>query len=104
MPEEPPSLLHGDLWSGNFMVGSRGNAVVFDPAVFYGHREAEIAFTRLFGGFSGAFYAAYLNAWPLQPSWEERVDLFNLYPLTVHLNLFGSGYLPEIQSILRRFA
>ena len=104
MPEEPPSLLHGDLWSGNFMVGSQGNAVVFDPAVFYGHREAEIAFTRLFGGFSGAFYAAYLNAWPLQPGWEERIDLFNLYPLTVHLNLFGSGYLPEIQSILRRFA
>lgn len=103
MPEEPPSLLHGDLWSGNFMVNQRGNAAIFDPAVYFGHREAEIAFTQMFGGFSAEFYTSYQAAWPLQPGWEERVDLFNLYPLTVHLNLFGSGYLPEIQSVLGRF-
>lgn len=104
MPEDAPALLHGDLWSGNFMVDAAGAPVLIDPAVYYGHREAELAFTRLFGGFSEAFYRAYAEAMPLQAGWEERVDLFNLYPLAVHLNLFGRGYLPEIQSTLRRYA
>lgn len=103
MPVEPPSLLHGDLWSGNFMTDGEGHPTLIDPAVYFGHREIEIAFTQLFGGFSSAFYEAYHAAWPLQAGWQERVDLFNLYPLTVHLNLFGTGYLPQIQSILRRF-
>lgn len=104
IPEEPPSLLHGDLWSGNFMVDQSASPVLIDPAAYYGHREAEIAFTKLFGGFSPLFYQAYQNAWPMQTGWEKRVDLFNLYPLAVHLNLFGQGYLPEIQSILAQYA
>lgn len=103
MPDERPSLLHGDLWSGNFMTGPDGFVAVFDPAVYYGHREAELAFTRLFGGFDDLFYNAYNIAFPLQPGWESRVDLFNLYPLMVHLNLFGRSYLPEIQNTLNRY-
>ena len=104
IPYEPPSLLHGDLWSGNFLVGPQGQACIVDPAVYYGHREAEIAFTRLFGGYSPTFYQAYNEAWPLQTGWENRVPLLNLYPLMVHLNLFGRGYLPDIQAILTKFA
>lgn len=102
IPIEPPSLLHGDLWSGNFMVGSAGQPVLIDPAVHYGHREAEIAFTRMFGGFDREFYAAYNATWPLAPGWESRIPLFNLYPLMVHLNLFGRSYLPEIQHTLSK--
>lgn len=104
LPKEPPALLHGDLWSGNFMVGPEGDPVIMDPAVYYGHREAEIAFTRMFGGFDSRFYDAYNAASPLAPGWEERIDLFNLYPLMVHLNLFGRSYLGEIQQTLKRFA
>ena len=104
IPYEPPSLLHGDLWSGNFLVGPQGQACIVDPAIYYGHREAEIAFTRLFGGYSPTFYQAYHEAWPLQSGWENRVPLMNLYPLMVHLNLFGRGYLPDIQAILTKFA
>ncbi len=104
IPDEPPSLLHGDLWSGNFLVGPKGEACIVDPAVYYGHREAELAFTRLFGGFEPQFYSSYMNAWPLKEGWEERVGLFNLYPLMVHLNLFGKGYLREIYDILSKFS
>ena len=104
IPEEPASLLHGDLWSGNFLCGPNGQPCLFDPAVYYGHREAEIAFTQLFGGFNSEFYTAYQQTWPLQKGWENRVPLFNLYPLMVHLNLFGRGYLPDIQAILTKFA
>ena len=104
LPEEAPALLHGDLWSGNFMTGPHGEPVLVDPAVFYGHREAEIAFTRMFGGFAPRFYEVYNAAFPLQSGWEDRIDLFNLYPLMVHLNLFGRSYLGEIQAILRRYS
>jgi protein-ribulosamine 3-kinase len=102
-PNEPPSLLHGDLWSGNFMIGSEGKACIFDPAVYYGHREMELAFTRMFGGFDTQFYEAYSDAWALEPGFENRVDIYNLYPLLVHLNLFGSSYLSPIQQTLARF-
>ena len=71
--------------------------------MYFGHREAEIAFTKLFGGFDREFYRAYDEAWPLQKGWEQRTDLFNIYPLMVHLNLFGRSYLPEIQNILSRY-
>ena len=101
--EEKPSLLHGDLWSGNFIIGPGQQPILIDPAIYYGHREAEIAFTQLFGGFQPQFYAAYQEALPLVPGWKSRVDLFNLYPLAVHLNLFGHSYLPEIHNILRKF-
>ncbi len=97
-----PSLLHGDLWSGNFLVGENGEPVLIDPAVYYGHREVELAYTRLFGGFNPDFYESYNASWPLQPEFEERVDLYNLYPLLVHVNLFGASYLSGIEQTLRR--
>ncbi|HXH19285.1 MAG TPA: fructosamine kinase family protein [Chitinophagales bacterium] len=102
-PAEKPSLLHGDLWSGNVMTGDEGEACLIDPAVYYGHREAELAFTTLFGGFDERFYTSYNEALPLQPGFEKRKDVYNLYPLLVHVNLFGGGYLPSVERILRRF-
>ena len=99
-----PSLLHGDLWGGNYLAGPRGEPVLIDPAVYYGDREAEIAFTELFGGFGPKFYAAYNEAWPLRPGYSERRDVYNLYHLLNHLNLFGEGYGGSVDAILRRFA
>lgn len=103
-PVEPPALVHGDLWSGNYMIGPSGRAVVIDPAVYYGHREMDLGMTRLFGGFDNAFYAAYKEAHPLEPGWEDRLDICNLYPLLVHVNLFGGGYINQVKTILNRFA
>lgn len=103
IPDEKPALLHGDLWSGNFMITESGEAAIFDPAVHYGHRETEIAFTNLFGGFDQRFYAAYYEYQPLEPGFEDRVDIHNLYPLLVHVNLFGSAYLSGIIQTLNRF-
>jgi len=103
LPEEPPALLHGDLWSGNCFPTTNNGAAIVDPAVYYGHREAELAFTLLFGGFHDRFYQSYHTHFPLLPDWRQRVDLYNLYPLLVHLNLFGSSYLPDIERILRRY-
>ncbi len=88
-----PSLLHGDLWGGNAgRLAATGEPVVFDPAVYYGDREADLAMTRLFGGFSPAFYAAYQSAWPLDPAAGTRRTLYNLYHVLNHFNLFGGGY------------
>jgi len=103
LPEEEPALLHGDLWSGNLITNSDGGPCLIDPAVYYGNREVDLAMTRLFGGFSQEFYDAYHEAFPLPPNDFDRVDLYNLYPLLVHLNLFGSSYLPGIKATLRRF-
>ncbi len=103
IPEEAPSLLHGDLWSGNFMVDNLGEACLIDPAVYYGHREMDLAMTKLFGGFSSEFYSHYNLYFPLEKGWESRMEICNLYPLLVHLNLFGSSYLHQIKSILKRF-
>ena len=100
--EPAPSLLHGDLWSGNWGADAAGTPYVFDPAVYYGDREADLAMTRLFGGFGEAFYAAYEEAWPLTDGWEERVDLYNLYHLLNHFNLFGSGYLGQVAASIAR--
>jgi fructosamine-3-kinase len=102
-PQEPPSLLHGDLWSGNFLCDVGGKPVLIDPAVYFGHREMDVAMTKLFGGFEGGFYSAYINERPLGPGWEERVDLCNLYPLLVHVNLFGGGYAAQLQQSLKRY-
>ena len=103
LPEEPPGLLHGDLWGGNYMVSPEGKACLIDPAVYYGHREIDIAMTTLFGGFEGDFYASYNEEYPLEKGWKDRLDIFNLYPLLIHLNLFGSGYLGSIERIVRKF-
>ena len=97
------SLLHGDLWGGNFVATVAGEPALIDPAVYYGDREAEIAFTELFGGFGPRFYAAYHEAWPLAPGYAERRDLYNLYHLLNHLNLFGEGYGGSVDAILRRY-
>ena len=102
-PEEPPCLIHGDLWSGNFLADAEGVPVLIDPAVYYGRREAELAMTRLFGGFDKRFYAAYEEAWPLAPGAEERLELYKLYHLLNHLNLFGGGYRANCIETLRRF-
>jgi len=100
-PNEKPALLHGDLWSRNFMCPPTGLPVLVDPAVYYGHREMDIAMTRLFSGFSESFYASYNEHYAMEKGWEERVDLCNHYPLLVHLNLFGGSYLHEIEAVLR---
>jgi protein-ribulosamine 3-kinase len=102
LPDERPALLHGDLWGGNWTVGVGGVPWIYDPAVHHGCREAELAFTRLFGGFPRSFYAAYEASFPLSPGFAGRVDLWNLYPLLVHANLFGGGYAGQVDSILRR--
>ena len=98
-----PALLHGDLWGGNYMVGSEGQPVLIDPAVYYGEREVELAFTELFGGFAPGFYQAYNAAYPLDPGYAQRRPLYQLYPLLVHLNLFGEGYGGAVDGVLRRY-
>jgi len=103
LPEEPPALLHGDLWSGNYMITQDGNACLIDPAAYYGHREVDIAMTTLFGGFDETFYTSYIEEYPLEKGWAQRLHIFNLYPLLIHLNLFGSGYLGSILSTIRKF-
>jgi protein-ribulosamine 3-kinase len=95
-----PSLLHGDLWSGNAGFTKAG-PVVFDPAVYYGDREADLAMTELFGGFPREFYRAYNETFPLDAGYEKRKHLYNLYHLLNHLNLFGGGYLGQVKSCLR---
>ncbi|NGP89153.1 fructosamine kinase family protein [Fodinibius halophilus] len=102
-PEEQASLLHGDLWGGNYFYDQNGRPTIYDPAVYYGHREIELAFTHLFGGFSGAFYDAYNEAYPLQPNFNQRKDIYNLYPLLVHTNLFGSSYAQQVKGIVQQF-
>jgi fructosamine-3-kinase len=97
-----PSLLHGDLWGGNWATDAQGQPVVFDPAAYYGDREADLAMTHLFGGFGSAFYEAYESAWPLDPGEPERRTLYNLYHVLNHLNLFGGGYLRQAQSMIDR--
>jgi fructosamine-3-kinase len=93
------SLLHGDLWGGNW-ASCDGQPVIFDPAVYYGDRETDLAMTRLFGGFGKAFFEAYESSWPLQPGHRQRRDLYQLYHVLNHLNLFGSGYLGRALALI----
>ncbi len=101
-PAEPPARLHGDLWGGNCHVGEDGAPVLIDPAVYGGHREMDLAMMRLFGGFSERCFAAYDEAYPLADDWEARIPLYQLYPLLVHVNLFGGGYVSSVESALAR--
>ena len=97
-----PSLLHGDLWGGNWGADSSGRPYLFDPATYYGDREADIAMTRLFGGFGPAFYRAYDEAWPPAPGRDRRTDLYNLYRLLNHFNLFGGSYAASVHACVER--
>lgn len=99
-PPEAPARLHGDLWGGNLMCDERGNPCLIDPAAYGGHREMDLAMMRLFGGFKDRTFAAYAEAYPLSPGHAERVALYQLYPILVHVNLFGGSYLASVESAL----
>jgi len=97
------SILHGDLWSGNYAFDSDSAPIIFDPAVYFGDREFDLAMTELFGGFQPAFYAAYEQAWPLDPGYAQRKKLYQLYHILNHFNLFGGGYAGQAESMLDKF-
>lgn len=102
-PAPAASILHGDLWNGNYMVTATGEPAIIDPAAYYGHREADLAMTELFGGYDDRFYDAYRSAWSLAPGYETRRDIYNLYHLINHLNLFGGSYAAQVEDALRPF-
>ncbi|MEX0813545.1 MAG: fructosamine kinase family protein [Chitinophagales bacterium] len=102
IPNEKPALLHGDLWSGNYLVDEDGNPCLIDPAVYYGHRETELAFMQLFGGFDSKLFEVYQQKFPLEPGFEKRKELHQLYPLLVHSVLFGGHYVQQVRGILNR--
>ncbi len=102
IPEEEPALIHGDLWNGNFMISAKGNPCLIDPAVSFAPRELDIAMMHLFGGFSEELFSTYHEIFPLQKNWKDRIDLFQLYYLLVHLNLFGSTYYNSVNSIVKK--
>lgn len=102
-PDEPFSLLHGDLWSGNFLCNANGQPILIDPAVYYGNRNMDLGMTTLFGGFDPVFYEAYQYHLGFSPDHKRLWQVCNLYPLLIHLNLFGSSYLPPILAVLRSF-
>lgn len=102
--KEKPSLLHGDLWSGNFLCNTAAEPVLIDPAVYFGHRSVDLAMTTLFGGFAPSFYDAYRHYFPLPRNYHEQWAICNLYPLLIHLYLFGRQYLAPIEQTLNRFA
>ena len=103
LPKVQASLIHGDLWNGNCITGHDGKAWLIDPAAHYGYRESDLAMMKLFGGFDASCYLAYLNVCPPEAGWKERISLFQIYPLLVHLNLFGSGYLPALQDAINEY-
>lgn len=98
-----PSLLHGDLWAGNVMCDTKPQAMLIDPACYVGHPEVDLAMTELFGGFSDRFYEAYKTTGILQPNYSDRRDLYNLYHLLNHLNMFGKSYLPAVKSVIKKY-
>jgi len=103
-PKEPPSLLHGDLWSGNILACGKLQMKVIDPAVYFGYREMDLGMSLLFGGFNAAFYQAYQEVYPLEAGWEDRVPITQLYPLLVHVLLFGDSYEQSVKHVLKRFS
>ncbi|MEH6308486.1 fructosamine kinase family protein [Olivibacter sp. CPCC 100613] len=102
-PVEPPALLHGDLWKGNYMINQAGVPFLIDPAVYYGHREMDLALTQLFGGFDQLFYDAYQEIFPLEKEWMRRTDLWNLYILLFHANVFGGSYMKQVRQIVDKY-
>jgi fructosamine-3-kinase len=104
IPDEAPALLHGDLWSGNYLVNEEGLPCLIDPAVCYGPREMDLGMMKLFGGFPPEVFEVYHQHFPLQPEWEARIPIWQLYYLLVHLNIFGSSYLPQVNRIISRFS
>ncbi|MBK7337064.1 MAG: fructosamine kinase family protein [Saprospirales bacterium] len=102
-PAESPALIHGDLWSGNYLVSTAFEAVLVDPSVSFSHREMDLAMSRLFSGFDWRFYRAYEESYPLAPGFENRIPIYQLYYLLVHLNIFGRGYLPQVLETLEQF-
>ncbi|MBI4772265.1 MAG: fructosamine kinase family protein [Chloroflexi bacterium] len=104
VPEQPASLIHGDLWGGNVITGPDGHAALIDPAAHYGWAEAELAMTTLFGRFPDSFYRAYESVRPLAPSYRSRFEVYNLYHLLNHLNLFGRSYLSSVEAVLAKYA
>lgn len=103
VPGNRSSLLHGDLWGGNWMTGKGSQPWLIDPATYYGHREVDLAMSELFGGFPSSFYEAYREAYPPEPGYEDRKPLYQLYYLLVHLNLFGESYGPDVDRICGRY-
>ena len=103
-PQEPPALIHGDLWNGNFMTTATGDVAIYDPAVYYGHREMDMGMTKLFGGFDQRFYDAYNEVYPLEKDWLQRLPLTQLYPLLVHAVLFGGHYVRSAINIIKQFS
>ena len=101
--KEPPCLIHGDLWAGNVISGPSGEPVLIDPAVCYGHRELELAMTRLFGGFTREFYHTYNETFPLHPGWQNRQKIYTLYHVLNHFNLFGGSYKHQALDLMRSF-
>ena len=103
LPQCKPALLHGDLWRGNYLIDDKGEAVLIDPAVYYGHREMDLAMMKLFGGFSNELFSVYEELLLLEPGWEDRVNIHNLYPVLVHSNLFGGSYMQQALMVVKHY-
>ena len=103
IPDESSSLIHGDLWAGNYMTDEHGDPVLIDPATCYAHREMDLAMMKLFGGYSDRIFAVYHEHYPLESQWQSRIKLYQLYYLLVHLNLFGAGYLGSVENIIKKY-
>jgi fructosamine-3-kinase len=101
--DEEPAVLHGDLWGGNYMIDEKGEPCLIDPAVYYGHREADLAMTMIFGGFDSRFYSSYLEEYPLPKGWEYRSDIYKLYHIMNHLNIFGTGYYSQALRLINSY-
>lgn len=101
VPREKPSLVHGDLWAGNLMCAWPHTPAIYDPACYFGHRETDLAMTKLFGSFDTSFYQSYIEHFPLEKNWEQRIELMNLYPLLIHVLIFGAAYAQQTLFVLK---